>query len=221
MGESWILNIKISVIKISQRSSPSEFEYIQLNETSKLLKNPRFHNDQPTVLYGFGYTEKFTSNSTQTIVESYILRGDHNILVVEWSKYSDGFLDTIQNTRKVGKILGKTLLDMKENGFNLTSFHLVGHSLGSHLVGYIGRSFHKNSKKTLKISRVTGLDPAGLFFYWFNGFLTFNEPLNSDDGETFMMIFSWNSLSTLFQLFLLTSFTLTGLFLAPLLLLGL
>lgn len=162
------------------RPTPNQFEYIQLNETSKLLKHPYFHNDRPTMLYGFGYTEKYTSMSTQTVVSSYILRGDHNILVVEWSKYSDGFFDSIPNTNKVGAIVGKTLLTMNENGFNLSSFHLVGHSLGGHLVGFIGRSVFENSNKKFKLSRVTALDPAGPFFY---GFGKISEPLKSDDGE--------------------------------------
>lgn len=134
------------------------------------------------MLYGYGFTENYTSKSTQKIVESYILRGDHNILVVEWSKYSGGVLDAIPNTHKVGEIIGKTLLDMKNSGFNLKSFHLIGHSLGGHLVGYIGKNVYEKSNKTFKITRITALDPAGPFFY---GLLKFNEPISREDGEAY------------------------------------
>merc|ERR1712121_97489 len=37
--------------------------------------------------------------------------------------------------------------------------HLVGHSLGAHLVGHAGKVFKDTAKRSL--GRVTGLDPAG------------------------------------------------------------
>lgn len=77
------------------------------------------------MVYGYGYTEKYTSKSTQTVVDSYIERGDHNILVVEWSNYSGGryIANAIMNSYYVGEIIGKTLLKMKTEGFNLEKFH--------------------------------------------------------------------------------------------------
>lgn len=135
------------------------------------------------MLYAFGYTERFTSMSTQTIVNSYIARDDHNILVVEWSNYSKGsyIFEAIPNSYKVGEVLGKTLLNMKASGFNLESFHLVGHSLGGQLVGFIGRSFYNNSNKTEKIERITALDPAGPGFYGIGS--RYQRPITKDDGE--------------------------------------
>lgn len=137
------------------------------------------------MLYGYGYTEKYTSLSTQTVVRSYIQRGDHNILVVEWSKYSDGsyFTQAIPNSYKVGEVIGKALLKMKKEGFRLEKFHLVGHSLGGHLVGFIGRSVYKNSGNTTQVTRITSLDPAGPYFYGVGSVL--NHPINKDDGDCF------------------------------------
>ena len=40
--------------------------------------------------------------------------------------------------------------------------HLVGHSLGSHLMGYIGAYVAENSLE--KLGRITALDPAGPYF---------------------------------------------------------
>lgn len=135
------------------------------------------------MIYGYGYTEKYISMSTQTVVRSYIQRGDHNILVVEWSNYSDGnyLIEAIPNAYKVGEIIGKVLLQMQNEGFDLESFHLVGHSLGGHLVGFIGRSVYKNSGNTTKVTRITALDPAGPFFYR-TGY-SFNQPITGDDGS--------------------------------------
>lgn len=164
---------------------PNNFEYVELNETLKLLNHSNYDNDRPTMLYGYGYTEKYTSMSTQTVVSSYIERGDHNILVVEWSNYSGGnyLAQAIRNSYKVGEIVGKTLLEMQSSGFNLERFHLVGHSLGGHLVGYIGRSVKKNSNSTSQITRITALDPAGPLFYgYINYGSILNQPINKDDG---------------------------------------
>lgn len=121
--------------------------------------------------------------STQTVVDSYIERGGYNILVVEWSRYSGGryIANAIVNSYRVGEIIGKVLLRMMNEGFNLDKFHLVGHSLGGHLVGFIGRSFINNSNKTEEITRITALDPAGPLFYGLGS--AFNKPLNKNDGN--------------------------------------
>ena len=159
------------------------YELIDLNNTIKLLNHPDYDNNRSTMLYGFGYTEKFTSISTQTIVESYVERGDHNILVIEWSSYNRGSytLEAIPNTRIVGEYLGKIMLMMSDAGFNLNKFHFVGHSLGGQLAGFIGRSVFNNSNKSVKVRRITALDPAGPFFY--NVWSRRNKPLNKEDGE--------------------------------------
>lgn len=81
------------------------------------------------MLYGYGYTENFLRKSTQTIVKSYIKRADHNIFVIEWSKYSGGnyYFEAIPNARGVGDKVGQQLWKMKDVGFNLDNFHLVGY----------------------------------------------------------------------------------------------
>lgn len=134
-------------------------------------------------MYAYGYTEKYQSMSAQTIVGAYIERDDHNIIVIDWSNYSGGsyIFDAIPNSYKVGEIVGKTLLTMKDSGFNLENFHIVGHSLGGQLAGFIGRSVNNNSNQTVKIKRITALDPAGPVFYGMGS--RFQKPLNKNDGK--------------------------------------
>jgi len=55
--------------------------------------------------------------------------------------------------------MGKCLAKLVGKGLDPNKIHLVGHSLGSHLVGKAGREFKKETRK--KVGRVTGLDPAG------------------------------------------------------------
>ena len=108
--------------------NPTEFKAFYFNETSQLLAHPDYDNNRTTILYGYGYTENFLRKSTQTILRAFIVRGNHNLLVVEWSKYSGGnyYFEAIPNSRAVGEEIGKQLLKMKSIGFNLENFHLIG-----------------------------------------------------------------------------------------------
>lgn len=48
---------------------------------------------------------------------------------------------------------------VKEGGLKLETLHLIGHSLGAHIVGIAGKNV-----KSGKIPRITGLDPASPLF---------------------------------------------------------
>lgn len=136
------------------------------------------------MLYGFGYTESYTTQSTQTVLNAFITRGGYNILVIDWAKYSKGnyLTDAIRNAYPVAAIIAANLLKMRDEGFDLENFYLVGHSLGCHLLGFIGRNYRKFSNQTLAISRITALDPAGPFFSVISSRLS--KPLTKSDGES-------------------------------------
>lgn len=50
----------------------------------------------------------------------------------------------------------------KEKNISLSKFHLVGHSLGAHVMGFAGKQVKKATGS--KVKRITGLDPAGPLF---------------------------------------------------------
>lgn len=60
-------------------------------------------------------------------------------------------------TKPVGKLVSKLLNQLIQLGrlANLDQVHLVGFSLGAHVVGYAGKYLRG------RVARVTGLDPAG------------------------------------------------------------
>lgn len=68
-----------------------------------------------------------------------------------------------KNAVDVGVWLGH-LLDrlVEKTGLNVDKIHLIGHSLGAHVVGNMGRTFKSLTGK--QVARVTGLDPAGPLF---------------------------------------------------------
>jgi hypothetical protein len=54
---------------------------------------------------------------------------------------------------------------MTKNGFNLSSLHITGQSLGAQLCSLVGRGVIEKSKGKRKLRRITGLDPAFPLFY--------------------------------------------------------
>ena len=69
------------------------------------------------------------------------------------------------NTRVVGaqvKSLISKLINLEI--IDVSNFHLVGHSLGAHVMGYAGKGF--NQENEFKLPRITGLDPAGPMFHF-------------------------------------------------------
>lgn len=54
---------------------------------------------------------------------------------------------------------------MVSAGLPISRLHLVGHSIGAHLAGHIGRNIQTMTDHDLIIPRITALDPAGMLYY--------------------------------------------------------
>lgn len=61
--------------------------------------------------------------------------------------------------------MAEVFLDWFDEGLNVETTHLVGHSLGGQMCGVIGRSVYKKSRGETQISRISALDPAFPGFY--------------------------------------------------------
>lgn len=61
-------------------------------------------------------------------------------------------------------LLGKAAAEVIYNlytkyNINLSNVHVIGHSLGGHVSGFIGKAF--KTRTNLSIGRITALDPSG------------------------------------------------------------
>ena len=77
-----------------------------------------------------------------------------NVIVTDWSM-GNGFPYTqaTANTQVVGAEIAKLVKALSTaSGKSLERYHLIGHSLGSHIAGYAG------SRLNGKLGRITGLD---------------------------------------------------------------
>lgn len=90
-----------------------------------------------------------------------------DIVVLDWSEISQGnyIFQVIPDSEKLGNLVATTLLDLFNTGMDSKKLHIIGHSLGAHIGGLIGRRIYEKSDRMFKLNRVTGLDPAFPPFY--------------------------------------------------------
>lgn len=81
----------------------------------------------------------------------------------------------------MGKFIGEFILSQN---YPLEMIHILGHSLGSHVAGFAGKTVFNATGN--KIARITALDPAGPYFH--NNFITNNDKLNKNDAEIVVAI---------------------------------
>ncbi|XP_042871708.1 inactive pancreatic lipase-related protein 1-like [Penaeus japonicus] len=89
--------------------------------------------------------------------------GSYNVIAVDWSKLAEApwYNIAFASVDQVGAFTA-SMLDWLHAEVNLdtSTLHLVGHSLGAHVSGSVGRHL-----ASAKLPRITGLDPAGPEFY--------------------------------------------------------
>ncbi|XP_077529371.1 pancreatic triacylglycerol lipase-like [Haemaphysalis longicornis] len=95
-----------------------------------------------------------------TMKDEFLKHGDYNVIVVDWS-HGNGppYTKATANTRVVGAELALLVTTLQNStGASPADFHIIGHSLGAQIAGYAGERLDK-------IGRITGLDPAGPYFF--------------------------------------------------------
>ncbi|CAG2170644.1 unnamed protein product [Oppiella nova] len=108
---------------------------------------------------GFNITDSsgvlWMRNMTNVILDQL----DGNVFCVDWSKVASDVLyfPVVPNTQVVGQMIGY-FINRLVNATNasLNDIHLIGHSMGAHVMGFAGQSLAPN-----KVSHISGLDPAG------------------------------------------------------------
>ncbi|XP_045157040.2 pancreatic triacylglycerol lipase-like [Mercenaria mercenaria] len=89
-----------------------------------------------------------------------LTKEDANVFAVNWAKGADNinYIQAAANTRVVGALIAQFITSLHTAAHApYKNFHLIGHSLGSHISGYAGERIHG-------LGRITGLDPAGPLF---------------------------------------------------------
>ncbi|KAJ8711990.1 hypothetical protein PYW08_008944 [Mythimna loreyi] len=145
------------------RTNLTSLTSYRIGNAKSLLTDPAFDVKRPTVIYAHGYVELSTDESITTVVSAYLQRGDYNVLLVDWSNIAFGNYVIIAKTLPgAGQHVGKAFLKLVKRGLPVKTLHLVGHSMGSHLMAYAARYL---KSRGYTVPRLTGLDPAYPGFY--------------------------------------------------------
>jgi len=139
----------------------NSYQVVELSEES--LANSYFNPEHPTIILSHGWNSDGLGFGGG-FKDNYFAVGDFNIFSIDW-----GDLESWSNyphaaaiTKPVGEHSAQLVKLLGEHVGVFENIHLVGHSLGAHVVGFIAKEVKKMGLG--KISRMTGLDPAFPFF---------------------------------------------------------
>ncbi|KAJ8710423.1 hypothetical protein PYW07_009789 [Mythimna separata] len=136
--------------------------------------NPR----KPLKIYLHGFTDDPSKDSFSTLGTAFLEQGDFNIVALDASSLISGmYLRSTTMVRFIGQELGKILAALVSAGLHPSNIHLIGHSLGSHISGFAGKTFMMLTGH--RVGRISGLDPAGPCFSDVN--VTFRLNVNDAD----------------------------------------
>ncbi|CAB4064290.1 GABRA [Lepeophtheirus salmonis] len=144
------------------RDTRSHPQYINASNWS--LDRSNFKASRPTKLIVHGFLDSAQVFWVKEMTDALLDYMDFNVIVVDWNAGARAiYSQAAANTRLVGLEVASlieyliTQRDCKAKGF-----HLIGHSLGSHISGYAGEALIK--KYSQKLGRISGLDPAEPLF---------------------------------------------------------
>ncbi|KAH8317101.1 hypothetical protein KR074_011834, partial [Drosophila pseudoananassae] len=148
----------INLMNFQLRTTCDKFSY-PLTDPRGMLDNEDFDARKKMVILATGWTTTVNGSDTIDVLSrAYKCRDDVNFVAVDAAR----FVDTLYtwsafNTEEIGENMAVGLVKLL-NVVPVENIHLIGHSLGAHIVGAAGRHLTKLTGKV--IPRITGLDPA-------------------------------------------------------------
>ncbi|KAI5639764.1 lipase domain-containing protein [Phthorimaea operculella] len=154
------------------RQNPNNPQQIIPNNFGSLASS-LYSASRPLVVLSHGWNGGANSLINRQITAALLETSDVNIIVVDWQALADSnYVTAVLGTPSVGQFLGNFLVWLvNSTGSNWNNVHLVGYSLGAHVVGNAGRTAGNLP------ARITGLDPAGPLWQ------TNSNSLRASDGQ--------------------------------------
>ncbi|XP_014273125.1 pancreatic triacylglycerol lipase isoform X1 [Halyomorpha halys] len=132
---------------------------IHLQDSYWSLRGSNFNpHREVTVVMTHGFSASGEEEWLSEMVVAYLKNKDANAFILDWGKGATtiNYLQVASNTRVVGAVLARFLRYLINRGLRTEKIHLIGHSLGSHIMSYCAKDIAEISK----VKRITGLDPA-------------------------------------------------------------
>ncbi|XP_018564389.1 phospholipase A1-like [Anoplophora glabripennis] len=116
--------------------------------------------DKPTKIIIHGWIANMRRSWYKVITEEFLKNGDYNVVQVDWEKPArSAYVSSAANAKFIGMNIAKFVTNAKIPPQNI---HMVGHSLGAHIAGFAAKQIYQTTNS--KVSRISGLDPAGPYF---------------------------------------------------------
>lgn len=151
-------------LKVSYNLYTNENEEFRQLNSSDLSQCPDPKNLVKFIIHGWfsNPNHEWIKNMT----EAYLQQGNYNVIAVDWTEaaHKITYFSSAVNTLCVGNMIGEFILNYLEPcGIPVENIHIIGHSLGAHLAGFVGKKV-ASEMQPRKISRISGLDMAGICF---------------------------------------------------------
>ncbi|XP_037298839.1 endothelial lipase, partial [Manduca sexta] len=141
------------------RENMYESQELRMNDPDSLTKS-NFNVSKNTVFVVHGWKGNGTNTISRILTSAFLSDGDVNVIVVDYSTNADlMYILAMEAVNQVGEFLGLFIDWLNTFGMSYETTHLVGFSLGAHVVGLAGRFCNG------AIKRITALDPAGPLWY--------------------------------------------------------
>ncbi|OWR54625.1 insect intestinal lipase 6 [Danaus plexippus plexippus] len=122
----------------------------------KSISNSNYRDDRPTKIITHGWMSNGKTKWIKQLKDAFLDDADVNVIILDWSSAAIGlYTSAVHAVPDVGVHVAR-LLDFVFDtaGGNWDNVHLVGHSLGAHVMGNAGRA------ASSRPMRVTDLDEA-------------------------------------------------------------
>ncbi|XP_033242726.1 vitellogenin-1 [Drosophila miranda] len=142
-----------------QYMTPCHNYSVPLLDAAKLWNHSKFGKGRKVVILATGWTNTVNESSAIAMISrAFMCRRDVNFVIVDAADYVDTLYSwSALNTDLIGEHIAVGLTHLIELT-PLRNIHLIGHSLGAHIMGTAGRTFKRLTGRL--VPRITGLDPA-------------------------------------------------------------
>ncbi|XP_049872957.1 lipase member H-like [Pectinophora gossypiella] len=145
------------------RANPTVAQILLPNNANSVI-NSNFNFGRVTVFLAHGWNGNGRNSMSLALTQAFLENGDVNVIVLDWNRLANRNYATAKNgVPAVGRGLGQFINWLVGLGASYDRMHLVGFSLGGHLVGNAGRETGG------RVRRITALDPAGPLWTRDNG----------------------------------------------------
>ncbi|XP_033738718.1 pancreatic lipase-related protein 2-like [Pecten maximus] len=138
----------------SERSIPTAPFHLVRNDRHNLWTSG-FEASIPTKIIIHGFTQNGNVTWAHAMMSELIRKERMNVIIVDWGSGSGfPYTQAVANTRVVAAEVAAMISYLNTAvGTSNAQYHLIGHSLGAHVCGYVGEAIRG-------LGRITGLDPA-------------------------------------------------------------